>query len=111
MTFDKRVMTRVEDDYLSSYFTGETKNVEYGDSEAVKELILKAYDFNLGGSAWADNDGKGNYYTDKILYYTYTLTPTNKQVIINDVVFKNACPGGWYRTTAKVNQSLTFDYE
>jgi len=111
---------------------GGTINAEYGDSDEVKELILKAFNFKFTtGAAWDEAwnngalvDGTYKLSAEDILYYTYTLTPTNKQVVINKVVF--AVPSdatgekkdmdttplyGWYRSEATVNRSLTFDYE
>ena len=89
-----------------------------------------AFDFTSGGAvmteAWKDINGDEPVFvldssrsdnkridTDGILYYTYPVTPTNKQVVINDVVFKVQVNdlGGWYRSTAKINKSLAFDYE
>jgi signal peptidase I len=105
-----------------------TINAEYGDDAAVKELILDAFNFNLGNAAWAEKrvdgvltDGTIELSPEDILYYTYTLTPTNKQVVINKVVFavpsdaagekKDVDLYGWYRSEATVNKSLTFDSE
>jgi hypothetical protein len=115
-----RDLTRVEDASVTGYGFNTTKNAEVGTDPAVKALILKAFNFTLGGAAWAEKDGALT--TDNILYYTYTATPTNKQVVINKVVFKvpsdaadkNTDDGtvyGWYRSAATVNKSLTFDYE
>ncbi|MBR6643145.1 MAG: hypothetical protein IKL28_05760 [Lachnospiraceae bacterium] len=59
-------------------------------------------------STLTDNKGID---TDDILYYTYTYTGTNKQVVINTVTFKVKDGDGFYRATATVNKSLTFDYE
>ncbi|MBR6642110.1 MAG: Ig-like domain-containing protein, partial [Lachnospiraceae bacterium] len=75
--------------------TGGTVNAEYGDDPEVKELILKAFNFKFtSGAAWDEawnngvlEDGTYKLSAEDILYYTYTLTPTNKQVVINKVVF------------------------
>jgi len=118
--YASRDLTRVEDASVTGYGFNETKNAEVGTDEDVKALILKAFNFTLGGAAWAEK--AGSLTTDNILYYTYTATPTNKQVVINKVVFKvpsdaadkntDTVDGwGWYRSAATVNKSLTFDYE
>jgi len=120
-----RDLTRVEGSISDYEWAGTLNNVEgtvnaeYGDKDEVKELILKAFDFNLNNSLWKDDYEGGSLTAEDILYYTYTLTPTNKQVVINKVVFKvpvdaadqNSREYGWYRSEATVNKSLTFDYE
>jgi len=128
--YDSRDLTRVVEKSISdpayNFQRGDLKTgtVMVGDEDAVKELILEAFNFKLGDGLWVDKYTKpeGTLTADKILYYTYTVTPTNKQVVINKVVFKvpsdaagkNTDDGttyGWYRSAATVNKSLTFDYE
>ncbi len=110
INYTGRVLTRVEDTSISTYnFAGSfdhddryTINAEYGDDEATKKLIMSAFKFDKE-LEWND-----------ILYYTYTYTGSNKQVVINSVTFRVPAKGNtglWYRSTVTVNKSLTFDFE
>jgi len=118
-----------KDASITDYIYDATKTItkEIGNDYYVKELILEAFNFNLGGAAWGEKWQNGVTVADlsqldssDILYYEYTVTPSNNQLVINSVTFKvpaeragdNTPDGngyGWYRSTATVNKSITFN--
>ena len=112
----KQTAIRVENASLTGI--GIDLDDRIGTSSAMAECILEAFDFKFSnGSDWKEGTGVGELDADDILYFTYTVASTNKQIIINSVTFKvpeivnNAETGNWYRSTATVNKGLTFEFE
>jgi len=123
VTYASRDAVRYDDRTIYEYADDETVTRGIGSDEAVKALILETFNFNLGGAGWSEkaNAGAKQLTTADILYYTYTVTPSNNQLVINSVTFKvpvwytNNGNGwewmrtdAWYRSTATVNKSITF---